>query len=101
LGADSQEIKNLVTILLTPEEISCLHRQSAASKSDGGFQGLLVALQQRIRPSGELTLTIRDLERIQRCAFKYKNGGWQRRLKAIFERTLGPTLGSQYLPKAA
>lgn len=83
-----------MTITLTVGELAELDRQSPATKSKGGFQGLLVGLQQTVnRVTRELTLSAKDLERIARYAFDYKRGGWQGRLTHIFGRTLGPNLG--------
>ena len=63
------------------------------TEGQGGFQALLTSLQSRTdRASGILMLTDDDLEKIHRYAFKYKNGGWQRRLKDIFARNLGDDL---------
>jgi hypothetical protein len=85
-------------IVLTLEELAELDRQSPATKNKGGFQGLLVTLQQKVnRFTRELVLDARDLERIARYAFDYKRGGWQGRLTRIFGRTLGPTLGRREL----
>jgi hypothetical protein len=93
----------MVSIVLDPQEIAVLDRQPASTKANGGWQNLMVTLQQKLdRATGRLTLTIRDIERIRRYAFNYGNGGWENRLRAIFQRTLGPSLGGQQLrPKAA
>jgi len=56
----------------------------------GGFQGLIRRLQNQLK--GQLTLDDDDLEVISRYAFDYGNGGYEQRLRAIFERTLGPNL---------
>jgi hypothetical protein len=81
-------------VILDQQEISALFRQHPATKDDGGFQGLLVSLQERIdRATGRINLTVDDLEKIPRYAFDYKNGGWENRLIAIFSRTLGSGLG--------
>jgi hypothetical protein len=82
-------------VVLTAEELNALYRQPATTMQDGGWQRLLVTLQRKTnRSTGELVLDADDRERIARYAFDYKNGGWQRRMKQIFGRTLGPTLGS-------
>jgi hypothetical protein len=82
------------TVKLNAREIAILMRQDPAKKKDGGWQSLLVRLQTRIdQTTGDITLTARDLERIQRYAFKYGNGGWEDRLTGTFGRTLGPRLG--------
>lgn len=82
-----------MTITLTPAEARILHRQEPSTQRDGGFQSLLVKLQkQHNQTTNELKLDTRDRERIPRYAFKYRNGGWETRLKGIFRRTLGPDL---------
>ena len=80
-------------VKLTVGEIEEINKQSPDSAQDGGFQSFLVQLHYRIDDdTGELELSDEDMERIQRYAFNYKNGGWQNRLKAIFARTLGNDL---------
>jgi PleD family two-component response regulator len=70
-----------------------LDKQDPTTASDGGFQGLLVRFQKRIdRATGRLSLTLRDLQRIQMYAFKYGNGGWEDRLLRAFGRHLGSRL---------
>lgn len=81
-------------VRLLKSEITELDQQDPATAGDGGFQSLLVSLQERVdRITGELSLSDNDLERIQRYAYDYKQGGWQDRLERIFCRELGPTLG--------
>ena len=83
-----------MTVILTTGEIAELDRQHPATASDGGFQSFLVQLGRRCnRTTGELGLSDSDRERIPRYAFDYGNGGWEERLKNIFERSLGPRLG--------
>ena len=82
------------TEILNAGEMDILFRQDPATKDDGGWQRLLVTLQELTdQPSGEITLPPRILERIQRYAFDYGNGGWENRLTSIFGRTLGDRLG--------
>jgi len=84
----------MVTITLTQDEIDILDRQSPTSRDDGGYQSLLVQLQAKVnRTTRKLTLSDKDLERIQRYAFDYGNGGWESRLLGTFGRTFGPKLG--------
>ena len=91
-----------MTVFLNPQEIAELDRQHPSTRSDGGYQGLLVDLQLGLsRSTGRLALNTRDLERIARYAFDYKRGGWQKRLQSIFGRTLGPSLGRQHERPAA
>jgi hypothetical protein len=81
-------------LILNQAEIEALFRQNPNSENDGGWQQLLVTLQQRTdRRSGAIRLTPDLLERIQRYAFDYGNGGWENRLRGVFERNLGPRLG--------
>ncbi len=81
-------------ILLNAAEMEVLFRQDPGTQRDGGYQSLLVRLQGNTdRTTGALTLTDNDLERIPRYAFDYGNGGWEGRLKGIFERHLGAQLG--------
>jgi len=83
-------------IVLTNEELAALDRQAPGTRSDGGYQELLVELQRKVnRTMREIDLSDQDLERIPRYAFDYKRGGWQKRLVSIFGRTLGPKLGRQ------
>ena len=49
-------------ILLTPEELSELDRQRPATKANGGWQQLLVGLQEKVnRTTRELVLNGSDL----------------------------------------
>jgi hypothetical protein len=79
-----------MNIILNATEQGFLFRPVSG---DGGFQGLLRNLRRKInRVNGEITLTPADLEKIPRYAFEYGNGGWEGRLRGIFERHLGPDL---------
>ena len=79
-------------ITLNENELNRLF-DPAGTRGQGGFQSLLESLQARTeRTTGALKLTDDDLERISRYAFDYGNGGWENRLKVIFERTLGANL---------
>jgi hypothetical protein len=69
---------------VTPSEIEIFDRQDPRTENDGGFQQLLVELQDSLN---------RHEEKIPRYAFDYKNGGWEDRLKGIFSRMLGENLG--------
>lgn len=81
-------------VILTAAEIAELDKQDPATVSDGGYQGLLVSLQQRVdRSTGRLNLRVDDIRRISMYAFDYGNGGWEDRLVAAFGRVLGPRLG--------
>ncbi len=88
-----QTIEGALDINLNAAEIQELLKQDPATGKDGGWQGLLVGLQNRLnKNTGHLTVTQQDLAQIQRYAFHYERGGWQSRLLAIFGRTLGPKL---------
>lgn len=79
---------------LNRDEIRELDMQDPDTKGSGGFQSLLVRLQQKVNhATGELILNDQDLEEISRYAFDYQNGGWEARLVSIFGRALGPQLG--------
>jgi len=81
-------------VVLSPQEIENLDRQDPGTRRDGGWQSLLVGLQQKLnRATGELTLNEGDLEHIPRYAFDYGNGGWESRLRGVFEQHLGASLG--------
>lgn len=80
-------------IVLNQSELTELRKQDPASKGDGGFQSLLVRLQEKVDVgTNSLSLTEADLNRIQKYASEHGRGGWQSRLQAIFGRTLGPKL---------
>lgn len=83
-----------MNVVLTADEIAELDLQDSSTKGDGGFQSLLVNLQNKVdRKTGALKLSPSDLQRIPQYAFDYRNGGWENRLKRVFGRTLGATLG--------
>jgi hypothetical protein len=81
---------------LNREEREELFRQDPASRRNGGFQSLLVRLQDQYRPgTEEIRLVNEDVEDIARHAFDYEQGGWEDRLVKIFGRHLGPRLGRE------
>jgi len=81
-------------IVVNRTEMNELRKTNAGS---GGWQSLMEGLQRKVNyQTGEITLvtlTASDLERIQRYAFDYGNGGWENRLIAVFRRHLGRNLG--------
>jgi hypothetical protein len=86
----------MMQVTLNAGEIEILFRQDPRRERRGGYQGFLVRLQRKTdRTSGALTLTDSDLEKIPRYAFDYGNGGWEDRLRGVFERHLGPRLGRE------
>lgn len=87
-------VESSMHVTLNSHEMSVLLKQDPSTKANGGFQGLLVSLQERLnKTTGSLTLNTDDLRRIPQYAFDYKQGGWEDRLKEIFSRHLGPALG--------
>ena len=81
-------------VRLNQNELALLFEQDPSSRSAGGFQNFLVKLQEKTnRRTGDIELTISDLERIARLAFDYQQGGWQNQIRRIFGRVLGEDLG--------
>ncbi|MBV9782457.1 MAG: site-specific DNA-methyltransferase [Acidisphaera sp.] len=95
-----RHIGTSMRITLSHDEMAELLRQDPSTREKGGFQGLLIRLQDRLNKiSGQVSLTEEDMRRIHRYAFGFKSGGgWQRRLVTIFSRHLGPRLDRS--PKA-
>ena len=80
-------------VKLNESERSELFLQASDSAGQGGFQSLMVKLQDKFNDKTmTLLLTKQDLERIPRYAFNYSKGGWESRLRRIFARVLGPDL---------
>ena len=78
---------------LDASEMAELFRQDPKTRRDGGFQSLLVGLQERCdKATGLISVTAKQRARIRMYAFKYGNGGWESRLVAAFGRHLGPQL---------
>ena len=74
-------------------EMEALFRQDPDTKKNGGWQNLMVGLQEKCdRAHGTLNVTTADREKIKRYAFGYGNGGWENRLVTTFGRHLGPKL---------
>ncbi|WP_308984963.1 hypothetical protein [Thalassobacterium sedimentorum] len=79
---------------LNESERDLLFIQPIDTGGDGGWQGLLIKLQLQFNTQNmHIELDDNDLERIQRYAFDYGNGGWETRLTGIFGRHLGQELG--------
>jgi site-specific DNA-methyltransferase (adenine-specific) len=88
-----EHIEESMLVILDPSEISELLKQSPSTASDGGWQSLLVGLQNKLnKTTGQINLTRQDSDRIHAYAFKYRDGGWEGRLKKVFGRVLGPDL---------
>jgi len=82
------------TLTLNPAERDLLIIQPLDSGGNGGWQNLLVKLQTQLNINTlQIDVDDADLEKIPRYAFDYGNGGWEGRLKGIFERHLGTGLG--------
>ena len=85
-----------VRLCVNTGEMEILFRQDPRTEHRGGYQSFLVRLQRKTdRPTGALSLSASDLERIPRYAFDYGNGGWENRLRGTLERHLAPRLGRE------
>jgi site-specific DNA-methyltransferase (adenine-specific) len=90
----ARTVEGSLDIVLSEKEAEELLKQDPARAKDGGYQGFLVKLQNKLnKTTRHLHLDEDDLERIPRYAFDYGQGGWEGSLKAIFQRHLGPKLG--------
>jgi hypothetical protein len=79
--------------VLNEGEMAEIFRQDPTTKQKGGFQSLLVGLQEACdRVTGAISVTMRQRRRIRMYAFKYGNGGWESRLLTAFGRHLGTKL---------
>ena len=81
-------------IPLTPDERNALFQKDKNPKG-GSFQRFMVKLQKQFRTGmQDIVLDEDDLEKIAHYAFDFPGGGgWETRLKLVFERELGPNLG--------
>lgn len=80
---------------LNPAEYATVCIQDPDSRGDGGFQSLMVTLQDITDPTThQMYLPVHLIERIRRYAFDYNNGGWEDRIKGIFSRHLGPDISA-------
>ncbi|TGK12935.1 hypothetical protein EHO98_19305 [Leptospira stimsonii] len=62
-----------------------MYKVDPKSRRNGGFQSLLVSLQEKYKPhASSIDLNAQEIERIRRYAKKYRNGGWQDQLQTIF-----------------
>ena len=85
--------KLTIKVKLNEAELEILYRQDPAQKSKGGWQHFFVNLQELTDDAtGKIELSPVTLEKIRRYAFDYNNGGWEKRLRDIFQRTLGERL---------
>ena len=82
------------TVFLTDYEIAALLCPDPVTASEDGWQALLTRLALRVdRTTGRLHLDTHDLHDIPRYALDSGNADWEARLRLIFERSLGPSLG--------
>ena len=82
-----------MSIRLNAAELAALFQQDPKTRSAGGFQGLLVGLQDGCdKVTGVLTVSAKQRLRIRNYAFNCGRGGWQNRLIAMFGRHFGPQL---------
>jgi len=80
----------MATFRLNNPEIDGLFSQDPAEKDKGGFQAFFVKLQENCnRSSGLIELSGTEIRAINKHIREYKKGGWQRKIKRIFERPLG------------
>ena len=86
-------VPNAISLPLNDDEFDALMQQDPSSRSEGGFQSLLVTLQDNTDPHTKiLVLPVHLIERINRYAFDYGQAGWEYTLKRIFSRVLGDGL---------
>lgn len=79
--------------------MNTLFKQDPQTKKNGGWQSLLVNLQEAcIVSTGLIQINLRQRRRIRMYAFKYGNGGWESRLVTAFGRHLGVTLDAGLPP---
>jgi hypothetical protein len=87
--------------VLNGSEMISLFRQDPSTRRNGGWQSLLVGLQDGCdRATGAISVSMVQRRRIRMYAFKYGNGGWESRLVASFGRHLGPKLDLGLPPPA-
>lgn len=82
-----------MNFVLSESEMVALFLQDPSTRKDGGFQSLMVGLQDSCdRTTGAIKVTDQQAARIQKYAFTYGNGGWEDRLTTTFGRHLGSKL---------
>jgi hypothetical protein len=86
-------MSKVYTLKLNQSEFDTVCIQDPDSRGDGGFQSLMVTLQDITNESTfEMLLPENLIPRLRKYAFQFKNGGWEDRIIAIFSRHLGPNL---------
>ena len=82
-----------IALYLNDVEYQIVCRQDPATKEDGGYQGLMVALQEITdEKTLVMVLPVHLLPRLRAYAFNYGKGGWEDRITGIFGRHFGPRL---------
>lgn len=81
----------MITIFLNKTEIELLQMEDG-TRNRGGFPEFCRALSVRLR-DGSLEILDAEVDRIERYATGYGEGGWNQRMNRIFNRTLGKTWG--------
>lgn len=85
-----------VLVTLNKDEQAVLYGWSkAVNLQRGGFAGFLAELYAFMAPDGSIRLEADQLERLRRYAFTYGDGTWEKALRNIFSRELGPKLDHQ------
>ncbi len=76
-------------IELSSSQISLLKKVKPSERRKGGFQSLIVGLQEKVdKKDHTIDLSGKDIGRINRYANKYRNGGWQTYLRRIFSGSI-------------
>ncbi len=79
--------------MLNKAELEALFRQDPSTRQNGGWQSLIVGLQDACdQATAAISVSMSQRRRIRMYAFKYGNGGWENRLVTAFGRHLGPKL---------
>ena len=82
---------NWTFVDLMDDELAEIDRQVNGT---GGFENFLRRLQKQVNHAAKtIKLSHDDLAAIPHFAFDYKEGGFEHRLRKVFERELGPNLG--------
>ena len=84
-------VPNAISLPLNDDEFDALMQQDPSNEV--GFQRLMATLQDNTDPQTKiLVLPVHLIERINRYAFDYGQGRWEKTLKRIFSRSLGDAL---------
>lgn len=92
-------LQRSIALQLNESEYEIVLRQDPATKDDGGYQRMMVTLQEITDENSlVMVLPIHLIPRLRKYAFNYGQGGWEDRLTGIFGRHLGPRL-DQNIPE--